>query len=99
MRRGAEASAATLEGWVRLENVGEADAPARVVAQTEVSMPAGALRVPFRLALPPDLDGQAHYSLAAELAGAGVLFGTVQSHPWLPDAGGEPAVVEVVRWR
>lgn len=92
-----------LRGVVRLEDVSLADAPSRVVAMTEISMPAGVSQQWFRLVLDPAPDPKRSYLICVavegeeEISGQRRVFGTTVAHPWKPSRE-DDLVIEVRPW-
>ena len=97
--RRARDTAKGLAGFIRLEDVTEADAPARIVGTATVAMRAGAQTATFELALRETLDPSRDYAFAAELrADDNEPFGTVAAHRWPQDTGLTNVVIEITKW-
>jgi uncharacterized lipoprotein YbaY len=99
VRRQAEDGSPEIRGMVRLEDVSEADAPARTLAATSLSMAPGMLEMPFQLDVRRDSVQRGSFSIAAEFTGAGIMLGTVQSYPWNLQDRSQALVIDLKRWR
>jgi uncharacterized lipoprotein YbaY len=95
--------AGTLRGFVCLEDVSNADAPSRVVANEELELIEGLAHMAFCLMLKFAPDAQHRYAVTARLEGAAkstglrLVFGTTVACPWDPGAEAE-VTVEVQPW-
>lgn len=88
--------------WVRVEDVGRADAPSVLLAEQRVQVPAGATGFGFDLRV-EDHDARGAYALSVhvDVDGDGEVgpgdFVNVQRYPVLTGAGAEAGAVEARR--
>jgi len=98
------AGAGDLVGFVRLEDVGLADAPSSVLGATSILVPALKPEVPFQLMINADLDPHGSYLISVRLQGEDLkdrrrrLFGTTIAHRWRPGVERYGMIIDVRPW-
>jgi uncharacterized lipoprotein YbaY len=90
-----------IRGWVRLEEVSLADAPAEILAESPLH--GSATPLSFQLQLQGPADAKASYALRARLSGRDEtgqerIFGTTERHAWSPAAPSSEERLVVNPW-
>ena len=100
LRRAHDARGKALVGYVRIEDVTMADAAARVLATTPVTLEAAAESAAFTIEVDEWVDDASReYAWTAELrAPDQEAFGTTARYCWTPADEQAPVVIRIAKW-